>query len=226
MDLILKASAGHNIVVRPQGRDAFYPEGTVDAARVEAWWHYKNEPVTAARLIGTFGPGQQVSWPYNPVGDKDIVLRTISISAAGVRSHRDLRDAPAKTIVFQRETEAPTVEQVGESTYTLITLAIGNYSQFAIKRKVRRADDAAMTVNLQETISEPLPGEQLPRVIYLDRGDAGTGTRTVYVRVSHSSGGEFGAESPATAFTYADDIGAGGGSGDADPFSGYRYAVE
>ena len=47
--------------------------------------------------------------------------------------------------------------------------------------------------------------------------------QTVYVRVSHSSGGAFGAESAISSFTFASEGGAGGTSGTADPYTRDRY---
>lgn len=214
MNLIIRASGAHNIVIRPQGRPAFYADATARPAAVEVYWRYEDESPLAARLIGTFLPGQKVDWPYTPVGDKNVYLGTISISAAGTRSVRSLRDAVWTLVTFQRETVAPTVTQVGEATHTLITLSIGNFSQqFATKRKVRTADDEAMTTNVSEDTVEVDPGQQLSRVVYLTRPDPGAGARTIWVRVSHSSGGEFGAESAAEAFTWANSVGGGGTTG-------------
>lgn len=220
MDLIVRASGAHNIVVRPQGRATFYETATVRPALVEVYWRYEDESPFAARLIGRFLPGQEVQWPYTPIGDKNIYLGTISISASGVRSVRSLRDALWTLVTVQRETDAPTVTQVGTATHTLITLAIAGYSSLAFKRKVRTADDSAMTTNVDEQVVEVPAGTPLSSLVYLTRPDPGSGTRTIYVRVSHSSGGAYGAESAAAAFTWADSGGAGGGSGDGDPFGG------
>jgi hypothetical protein len=220
VDIIGRESGGRNVVGRPQSLPQFYSATTVRPAAVEVWWRYEGETAAAARLIGTYLPGQRVSFPYTPIGDKNLILSTISISAAGVRSVRDIRDAPEFLVVFQRETDAPTVTQVGTATHTLITLAIDGFSALAYRRKVRTADDSAMTTNESEEIIEVAPGAVLPRLLYLTRPDPGAGTRTIYVRISHSSGGDFGSESAAAAFTWADDGGAGGGSGTGDPIGG------
>jgi hypothetical protein len=129
VNIIIRASGGRNIVLRPQARAAFYASTSLMPAAVEIYWHWQDEPPSAGRLIGRYLPGQTVQWPYNPTTDRNIVLRTISISAAGVRSPRDLRDAPFTIVVFQRELEAPTVSQVGAATHTLITLAVDGVSQ-------------------------------------------------------------------------------------------------
>ncbi len=349
MNLVIKASGAHNIVIRPSALPAFYQtDNTVRPAQVEVYWHYEDESPLAARLIIRGVPGQQVQWPYTPIGDKNIYLRTVSISAGGVRSVRSLRDAPATLITFQREIEAPTVTQVGDATHSLITLAIDAVSEFAVKRRIRFADDEDMTTNVRTTIVPAsfvdaaflgalgreasaaeitiwrndlkaadigiselraeakakikglfesdeyddrartdaefvndlyaaffnrLPesqavadtwitnigisgraavldpgfsesdefhvrvdgykpyldvpaGRPLPRLVDLTRPDDGAGTRTIWVRVSHSSGGAFGDESPARSFTYADSGGAGGDAGDTDdPFQRDRYGL-
>src|SRR5262249_15403640 len=142
-----------------------------------------------------------------------------------VRSVRDLRDAPEFLVLFQRVTDAPTVTQVGSATHTSIQLAIANYSQFAIKRKIRTADNSAMTTNLAIQEITVAPGEVLSTVVYLTRTDGGTGARTTYVRISHSSGGPYGTESGPTAYTWADSGGTGGGTGTGDPFNPDHISV-
>jgi hypothetical protein len=225
VNLVMKHGGGSNLVLRPQVRAPWYPTERTRAVQVEVWWRYVGEPAAAARLIGTFAPGQAVSYPSNPLVDRNIILSTITISARGIRSVRDIADADETLLVFQRETAAPTVTQVGGSSHTRITLAVGGYSTLAIKRRVRTADDVDMTVNLNVQEFEASPGDVLARVVYLDRLDGGTGARTIYVRISHSSGGEYGAESAAQAFTYADDTGAGGSDDVGDPFGNWKLDV-
>lgn len=225
MNLVLKHAGGSNLVVRPQVRPAWYPTERSRPAQVEVWWRYEGEPAAAARLIGTFAPGQAVSYPSNPLVDRNIILSTISISNRGVRSVRDIADAYETVLIFQRETAAPTVTQVGASSHTRITLAIDGYSTLAIKRRVRKADNSGMTTNLQTEEFIANPGDVLARVVYLDRTDAGTGTRTIYARVSHSSGGDYGAESAAQAFTWANDTGTGGSASEGDPFGHWKFNI-
>jgi hypothetical protein len=225
MNLVLKHSGGSNLVIRPQVRPAWYPVERSRPVQVEVWWRYEDETAAAARLIGTFAPGQAVAYPFNPLVDRNVMLGTVSISNQGIRSVRDIADAHWELLVFQRETAAPTVGQVGAATHTLLTLAVDGFSALAIKRRVRVADDAGMTTGLVVSETVMNPGETLPRVIYLNRTDSGTGTRTVYIRVAHSSGGDYGTESTAAPFTYADSGGAGGDTGDYDPFFSKIYDV-
>src|SRR5215831_12518261 len=206
MNLLVAPSGGRNILIRPGALPAFYPASSLQPAAVEVYWRYSDEPQQASRLIGRYLPGIQAALAYTPTIDKNIVLSTISISAAGVRSVRDLRDAAQFEVDYQRETAAPTVQQIGASENASIQLEIDNYSRFAIARRVRTADDSGMTTNLAETIISVAPGQILSRVVYLLRPSAGSSTRDVWVRVSHSSvsnAGPWGAESAAQMFTWA-----------------------
>jgi len=223
MNLVLKRGGGTNLIVRPQTRAPWYPSARSRPVQVQVWWRYKGEAAAAARLLGAFAPGQAVSVPANPLVDRDLILSTVSINNRGLKSVRDIADAHETVLAVQRETAAPTLEQVGASTHTLITIAVSGFSVLAIKRRVRTADNEAMTTNAAQFETVLNPGEVLPRIIYLVRPDSGTGTRGVWLRVSHSSGGPYGAENAAQMFTWADDTGAGGGEGFADPFGGETY---
>lgn len=225
MNLVVKHSGGANLVVRQQSKPTWYPTERSRPVQAEVWWRCEGEPPAAAQLIGKFAPGQAVTVPSNPLVDRNIILSTITISSRGLRSVRDIADANEELLVVQRETAAPTVTQVGVSSHTRITLAISGYSSLAIKRRVRTADDSGMTTSLAVEEFEANPGDTLVRVVYLDRDDAGTGTRTIYARVSHSSGGDYGAESVAQAFTFADDAGAGGTDDEGDPFGNWKLNV-
>lgn len=225
MNLVAKNSGGNNIVGRPQALRPWYPAERSRPTQAEVWWRYEGEVAAAARYLGTFKPGQDVIVPLNPLVDRNIILSTISISASGLRSVREIADAPETLLTYQRETAAPTVGQVGAATHTSIRLAIDGFSTLAIKRKVRVADDSGMTTGLHEESTEVAPGETLPRLIDLIRDDGGSGTRTVWVRVSHSSGGAFGSESTAQSFTFADSGGAGGDTGTEDPFPHREYGL-
>lgn len=211
---MIKSSGGRNLVLRPGGRAAYYIGSSLQPAIVEVYWRYSNEAPQAARLIGRYIPGQQATLAFNPHVDSNVILSTIATSAAGVRSVRDLRDASEFEVLFQRETSAPTVTQIGASTNTVIQLEIGNYSAFAIRRRVHTADDSAMTVNFAESIIDAAAaGQILSRVVNLTRPSAGSSTRDIWVRISHSSGGDYGAESSAQKFTWANAGNTGGSSG-------------
>jgi hypothetical protein len=228
VNLIAKRSGGSNVVGRPQARAPWYPSERSRPVRVDVWWRHVGEPAAAARKVGTFSPGQEVSYPFNPLVDRDIILSSISVSPQGVPSVRDIADAPETLLVFQRETAAPTVTEVRPigSSNNRITLAIDGYSSLAIKRRIRTADDEDMTVNLvEQEFTVASPADTLPRVVYLDRVPPSVHARTIWVRIAHSSGGEYGAESVATAFTYSDADGAdgSGATADGDPWGQGRF---
>lgn len=216
MDLIARNSGGFNVVGRPQARPTWYPTERVRPVQAQVYWRYVGEVAASARLIGIFRPGQLVTVPMNPLTDRDLILSTISISAEGIRSVNELADALEQVLPFQRVSGAPDVSQVGASTHDLVTLAIDNFSTLAIKRKIRIADDAAMTINLHEFITVKDPGAVLPRLVDLDRTGTATTAAAFWVRVSHSSGGAYSAESPAQTFSYQDSVGGGGTSGTGD----------
>ena len=91
MNLLIASSGGRNLVIRPGARPTFYSSSTLQPAIVEVYWRFEDEPPAAARLIGRYQPGQQVGLPLTT--NRNIILSTISVSAGGVRSVRDLRDA-------------------------------------------------------------------------------------------------------------------------------------
>jgi hypothetical protein len=98
---VARNSGGHNVVGRPQARAPWYPfDSTVRPVRVEVWWRYETEVAAAARLIGTFAPGQTVTVPFNPLVDRNLILSTVSISSDGVRSARELADAQEQVLTF------------------------------------------------------------------------------------------------------------------------------
>ncbi len=217
MDLLCASSRGRNILARPQAKPRFYPSTTVPAARVYVWEVDVGEPVSAARLVGVFAPGGSGKLPFNPTADRNKRLFAVSYSASGTPSAHNLSDATQATVLFQRETDAPTVAQVGASTQGLITLSLTAFTRFAIARRVRIASDSGMTTDLVTQVIDG-GGQPLPFVFVLTRATSSPqAAQTVYVRVSHSSAGVSGpwsSESPATAFTFTDDGGSGGSTGD------------
>jgi len=100
MNVLVAPSGGRNVVVRPQARPEFYPDTTLPPAIVELYWRYADEGPAAARLIGRYLPGQEVAVPFNPITHNEIILSTISVSAGGVRSVRDIRDAAEFPVTF------------------------------------------------------------------------------------------------------------------------------
>lgn len=222
MDLIVRKSGGANVVLRPQARPRYYAPATAAPQRVEVWWRYADESNSAARLVGEFAPGARVRFPFTPDEDRNVVLLTRARSADGAPDVSSLDDAVQATVLFARETAAPSVAQVGASTQTNITLAIDGFTRFARSRRLRVADNGLMTG--ATTVVSDGGGRELPRLVDIRRDATQTQAQTVYVRVSHSSGQNvYGAESPAQAFSFADSAGAGGSSGEGDDLYRERH---
>lgn len=226
MNLIARKSGGANIVGRPQARLAWYPSATAPAAQVAVYWLELNKPVSAARLIGTFAPGQEGSALYNPATDQDVWLFTISYSASGTPSHSSLADAFRETKVLlshQRETDAPTIGQMGDATTESVTVGVSNYSGFARKRRVKIATALTGGGALSSptiTIFDSTPDAPPPFIDFA----RGTGPQTIYVAVAHSSGDgtRWTPESNILTLTFAsaEGTGGGGGSGSGEPTGG------
>jgi hypothetical protein len=164
MDIVARASGGKNIIARPMARAAWYPDATVQPSQIEVYWRYSNESPAAGRKVGTFNPGAAISIPYNPAIDQDVMIGTISIAPNGVRSVRELADAHWETLVFQRETIAPVIGQVGDSTPDNVTVGVSGFTKFARKRRIRIAEALVMgeldspSEEIIDAGNEPLAG--------------------------------------------------------------------
>jgi hypothetical protein len=216
-DLIIAPSGGANIILRQMGLPRYYEAPNAPAASVDVYWRYEEEQKRAARFLGNFAPGAQSFLPFNPTEDRRVVLMTISRSADGTPHVSDLADADEVFVLFQRETQAPQVTQVGAATATQIKLAVEGYSlQWALRRRLRIADNEAMSTNLIDVVTDGA-GAALDRVATITRTGSGLPAKTIYVRVSHSSastGNQWSAESPAQPFTFAASDGTGGSTGE------------
>jgi len=213
MDAIAEASTGLNIIAEPKALPPYYAAPKVAAAGAEVFWQQldaNNNPVGVPQSLGTFAPGATGSFPFNPNTDGRIRVYSVSHNAAGVPSVRETGHGVAADLSFNRETDAPTVTLIGAATNTLIQLAVDGFSSFAQKRKVRRSPNADMS-NATEEITD-YTNQEMPRVVDVTR-EAAPAAQTIYVRISHSGGGAFGAESAAEAFTFAASDGTGGSSG-------------
>lgn len=125
---------------RPMARARWRPDATVSPSQVEVWWRYDNEPAAAARLVGRYAPGQEVSFAHNPLEDRNLILSTVSIAPDGTRSVSELADAYERTLVFQRETAAPTIGQNTDATADSVTVGVTDFSLLVTKRRLRIAD--------------------------------------------------------------------------------------
>ena len=169
-DLIIKSSGGANIVIRPQAIPQWRPAATTDPVSVEVWACEVGKPLSEAFKVGDFAPGSTGSIPYNPDTDRNLRLFTVSRSASGVPGVSRLEDGEKLVALFQRETAAPQVGQVGAATAEKITVGVDGFSRFARKRKLRTADNAAMndaSVIIRD--SDSYIDRELPRYIEILR---------------------------------------------------------
>ncbi|HEY0098385.1 MAG TPA: hypothetical protein VGB76_05465 [Pyrinomonadaceae bacterium] len=213
MDVILKPSGGANIVLRPTALPTWYPEAEVDPVEVELFKQEldsDNKFVGAPESLGRFPSVGRISIRNNPV--TDVLVRFYLIAYAGddTPDVSSLADALQVTVPVKRETDAPTVTLIGAATNTLIELSVTGYTKFAAKRKLRASPNADMS-GATETITD-YSGHEMPSVVPLTR-PAAAGVETIYVAISHSSGGAFGAESAPQGFTFTDAGGSGGSTG-------------
>lgn len=219
MDLIVKDSGGHNVVAREQAMPEYLPAATVDAARVRLFIRNADEPEQDEREIaGHFGRGSQVSIPFNPVRDRNLVIRAVPYSAFGTPGQ-----SVSATLLHQRETEVPVIGQATDATTEDVQVGVSNYSPFARQRRVKIAtalDGSGHLVDPTETIID-YGAQTPPDFITVTRG---TGPQTVYVAVAHRGG----PDSPWTpdsniiplTFASSEGTGGGGGSGSGEPTGG------
>jgi hypothetical protein len=218
MDLILRPSGGRNIVLRPQAREPWQPDATVDPHEVEVFWQEVDATGQALGTpisLGRHAPDAKVTIPYNPTSDKNVRVFARALSASGVPDVPELRLATQATVIFSRESDAPVVTLIGNATNTLVALQVTGFTRFATKRRVRRSPNADMS-GATEVVTD-YTGMEMPIVVNLTRA-ADPSAATEYVAIAHSSGGGFGAESAPLAVTFADSGGAGGSTGGGGTF--------
>lgn len=160
--VLCKLSGGGNVVLRPQSRPRWYPPASVDAALVEIWEHDEDEPRSAARLVGVFRPGDKGSIPFNPQTDRNKILYTLARSASGTPDVSSLADAVSATVIVNRDTEPPAIEQIGEATKDVVTLKIP-VTRLTRKRQIEIYDSATMNTLLQ-TVERDAGEGTLPEV--------------------------------------------------------------
>jgi hypothetical protein len=216
----------HNIIVNADPHVAYYQEATVNP--IAGQIYYREEGAADWTLHGTFNPGSRVQIPAVGSRDKTLEVSAVPVGPDGTVGVSSPRDGSRHTFQQQRENTAPTVVQIGASEQGKIDLQITGFTQYARARRVRIADDAAMTTNLTTDIVEYGVG-LIPLVYSLMRPtSSGQAAQTVYVRVSHSStgdGGPWSPESAAQAFTFAADGGSGGSSGGGSYYYGGGYEL-
>lgn len=194
--------------------------GNANVARVALYSQALDEngdPDGEPRLEGYYGLEADIYVPNNRAQDRNVTFYALALTASGTAGAASIQDAPSVTAIVQSETASPAVVQIGASESALINLQITGFTRKAVARRVRWADDAAMSQNLLTDVRN-YGLDLVPNVHALTRpAVAGQAAATVYVRVSHSSVGPSGPwspESPPLAVTFSDAGGTGGSTGD------------
>jgi hypothetical protein len=180
MDLILKHSGGQNIVLRPQARAAWYPTATVDAHEVEIFMQ-EIDPVTGAfigiaRSLGRFPAEGTVAINHTPHSDRDVVLYAMPYAADNTPGFSEIRHATQETVPFRRETEAPTVGQVGDATTDVVTVGVSGFSEFVRRRRLRIAESLTGGGALDNPTEIIYEEAESPRAQFIDISRTGNFT--------------------------------------------------
>lgn len=179
----------------------------------------------APHLLGYGKPGETLLFNYNPVTDGELRVYLVTKTEDGGAEAITLADADQAVVNINRETVEPELTQATNATNTEVQIGVFGFSRYARKRKVEVSNNSDMS-DAEETIydSADYKARRLPDYIIVTR-EADTDALTQYVRVSHSSGGDYGPASEILEITFADEAGAGGsGGGDFTP--GGRDPIE
>lgn len=186
MDISIKDSGGVNIIVREQVLPRYYPAPTTDVAYIMLSKDEADAAPGSGQKYGPFKPGQMVKIDFNPVQDRNPIVRGMSYSASGVPHCATWSDAVAATVLFNRETAAPVIGQYGDATTDTMTIAVSGFTPYAHKRRVRRATSlsgGALVSPTEEIFDSGM--DTVPDFIDIMKH---TGETTIYVAVAHSSG--------------------------------------
>jgi hypothetical protein len=135
MDLVARASGGHNLVARPQGRPTWQPPATAPAAHVVVWKRDLDKPLHTASRIGEYLPGGVFVFDFRPGESRNIELLLVSFSAAGIPSVTNLRDAVRVSLAYliSAETAAGIDEHVPVVTQPpIVSFAEGDESSWIV----------------------------------------------------------------------------------------------
>lgn len=210
--LLLKPCTGASLILRPQDRPAYYPAATTEAAYVIVYWRVRRTDGTldAWHEHDTVTPTAQTTIHHNPNEDQLIDVALMPYSASGVPGYATIEDAFAATAVLQRETNAPVIGQLGDATTDTATIGVTGFTNFAHKRRVRKATSlvGGQLSNPTEEIFDS-GTDTVPAYIDVLRqtGDPST----IYITVAHSSGTVWTPDSNILALTFATP-GVGGGN--------------
>lgn len=171
------------------------------------------EPVFA----GQTAPGEVLKIPYNPNSDESLDIRAIAKTEKGAADVFDLGKAFSSTYAPNRETLTPDFSQNGAALNAVINFLASNFTNNTKHRKIEVATNEAFTTGVEDPIVQADNNAPLGAAFSINRQGSLTGTKDVWVRISHSSNPfNFGTPSAAKMFTFADG-GGSGGSGEGHP---------
>jgi hypothetical protein len=237
---------GFNAVSRCWDQPGIYPAPSAPTAYVIVYWRERapGEPASAWNQGPTLAPNASGKFHFNPDTDKNVELAPMPYSASGTPAYASIEEAFAATLLYQRETSAPTIGLNTNVTVDTAQIGIAGFTRFARLRRLRVWADAGMTTKLREYLldSDSYASHYLPLYFILTReagalttesGDAltteagsdlGAETEgsslpdTVYVTVAHSGGNGWTPESNVLQITFAAGDGSTAGSpGSFDP---------
>jgi hypothetical protein len=184
--------------------------------------YLRNGSNSEAVKIGRIAPGETLQIPHNPAMDANLEIYAIARSEQGAADVFDLAKAVRVDITPNRETLTPDFSQSGAAQNALINFLASNFT-VAKYRKIQYADDAAFTTNVV-TIIEGNNNQIISANFSITRTGDLTNTKTVYVRIAHSTNNiVFGAWSPAKQATFANSGGSGGSGGGLPPTNLHGY---
>lgn len=211
-----------NDFVGGRGKTLFVDDYTptkVPATQGELWMAFVNQPSKPPFKIGNVVAGQIVQIPLT--SDEPVRLYLISHDASGRRVTFGFSNAQTKIFAANKETKIPIITQDGAALNTTINFITSNYSEKTKFRRIQYADDSAFTTNVIESNqgTENAQGLITPNFTITRTGDL-TATKSVYVRIGHSSNNiNFDRWSLPVLVTFANSGGTGGSSGGTTPGS-------
>lgn len=196
-----------------------YNPEKVPAKSGELWMSFINQPSKAPFKIGNVIAGQVVHIPLN--SDEPVRLYLISHDAAGRRISSGFNNAKILDFAANKESLIPIITQDGTAENAVINFKASNYSEKTKHRKIQYADDIDFTTNVVETMQSFVNAQGIitPNFPINRTGDL-SATKTVYVRIAHSSNNiNFDKWSSPITATFANSGGSGGSGGGTPPVS-------
>jgi hypothetical protein len=206
-ELRVEARAGVALVVSTEAQPLLR-QAKVEAAVVQLYARYADEPVGTDQYLGAVMPGGTLVREYNPERDRDLVISKISHSIEGVPDVAQMLDAESVLLPINRMT-APELNQLTDADHTHVSLGVKHHLN-AKTLRIEVSEHADMS-GAEVGFREVPPGgiAALP----LTRTSPGSGALTLYVRIAATAGTRYGPPSAIQTVTFADSLGSGGSGG-------------